>query len=106
MIKEFGIYTSAEYNVISIIVKKNDDKIIGVNIRLQCVENCTNVDVNNYIFLYMDEIKVYHTFAINLNNGTTDILKNYGYLGQVDEYLRDDLIKHVRSILYGTGWVL
>jgi len=105
MIKEFGIYTSEDYLRVLIIVKKQNDKIIGVDIRLQSIEDFTNVNVNNYIFLHVDEIKTHNIFAINLNNNT-DVLKDYGYLGQVDKYLRDNLTKQVKNVLDGTGWYI
>jgi len=104
-LKKFGIYTSTEYGVVSIIIEQRNEKIIGVDIGLENFQECTNVEVNNYIFCYTEDIEASDIFAVSLNN-YPDLFKDYdyGYLGQVDDYLRDDLEKQVKQILGGISW--
>lgn len=109
MIKEYGIYVSEEREIVSIIIPENKILTTIIDIPFSFFNNykCfTNIGVYNSLTLNYKCITYDQIFSCK-SSLLPNILKNYGYLGQLEDNLnfKNTLRKHIEylTLKYSKG---
>jgi len=100
--REFGIYVDEDEEIVSVFVEITEEYVIGADYPIDDFEEdgygiLSNTNVNEWLQDNYDVIGEEQVYELDTEKAS-DIFKNCGYIGQVNDYLQENLKNFIMEL--------